>query len=110
MTSVLIWGLIAKDDRFRTGRDGNTPKSMIGGKDFSWSAVDHDGPGGVLEAVMPPTDPTERTLLLNEWQAHRKKTAELAPEALDMDGWVICSGSDDSELAARETLLKNTLS
>ena len=42
---------------------------------------------------------------LNEWLAHRKQMAELAPEALDLAG-AVCSGDADAEKKARDTLLE----
>ncbi len=62
-------------------------------------------PDGDLSDMMPPADPTERTLFLNEWLAHRLRLAELAPEALVLaDG--VCSKDDGNEGKAREALLK----
>lgn len=60
-------------------------------------------PDGDLPAMMPPTDPTERTLFLNEWLAHRLRLAELAPEALALAD-AVCTKDENAEAAARENL------
>ncbi len=62
-------------------------------------------PEGLLPDMAPPVDPAERTLYLNEWLAHRKRMAELAPEALDLAG-AVCSGDAEAEKKARDALLK----
>jgi len=63
----------------------------------------HD-PDGALPEMLPPVDPTERTLYLNEWLAHRKIFAELAPEALDLAA-AVCSGDSTAEKKARDAIL-----
>ena len=60
-------------------------------------------PDASLPDMMPPTDPSERTLFLNEWLAHRLRLAELAPEALTLAD-AVCAGDGESEAAARENL------
>jgi hypothetical protein len=60
-------------------------------------------PDGALPAMMPPIEPEERTLYLNEWRAHRLRLAELAPEALALAD-AVCA--DDGEAAAADLLRK----
>lgn len=60
-------------------------------------------PDGDLPAMMPPTEPAERTLFLNEWLAHRLRLAELAPEALLLAD-AVCAADEGTEAAARESL------
>jgi hypothetical protein len=60
----------------------------------------HD-PDGHLPDMLPPVDAAERTLYLNEWLAHRKILAELAPEALDLAG-AVCSG--DAEVKKKPVM------
>ena len=64
----------------------------------------HD-PDGALPDMLPPTDPAERTLYLNEWLAHRLRPAELAPEALVFAD-AVCTGNSEAEKTARKVLLK----
>ena len=64
----------------------------------------HDPDGDLLD-MMPPIDPAKRSLYLNEWLAHRKILAELAPEALDLAG-AVCLGEMDAEKKARAKLLE----
>jgi hypothetical protein len=60
---------------------------------------------GVLPDMVPDVDPNERTLYLNEWLAHRKQVAELAPEALDLAG-AVCAGDAEAEKKARNLILQ----
>ena len=62
-------------------------------------------PDGVLLDMLPPTDPGERTLYLNEWLAHRLRPAELAPEALVLAD-AVCTGSREAEENARKAVLE----
>ena len=62
-------------------------------------------PDGDLPAMMPPTEPTERTLFLNEWLAHRLRLAELAPEALTLAD-AVCVGDEEAEKEANAVLRK----
>jgi len=64
----------------------------------------HD-PDGHLPDMLPPVEPAERLLYFNEWLAHRKVLAELAPEALDL-AWAVCSGDAVTEAKARDAILE----
>ena len=64
----------------------------------------HD-PDGHLPDMLPPVDAAERTLYLNEWLAHRKILAELAPEALDLAG-AVCSGDAEANKKAHDAILE----
>ena len=61
-------------------------------------------PDGDLQAMMPPTNPAERTIYLNEWLVHRLRRAELAPEAVALAD-AICTGDTLAEKKARKALL-----
>ncbi len=60
-------------------------------------------PDGTLPVMMPPTQPEERTIYLNEWLAHRLRLAELAPEALRLAD-AICRRDAAVDEVARQSL------
>lgn len=60
---------------------------------------------GALPDMLPPVDPAERTLYLNEWLVHRLRLAELAPEAVALAD-AIHAGDGAAEETARRALLE----
>lgn len=60
-------------------------------------------PEGLLPVMLPPVDPSERAIYLNEWLVHRLRMAALAPEAVAVAD-AVCAGGGVERDAAGEKL------